>query len=1263
MLIPHTQKSINPLRTAICKNAHSQERVLLNLLLPLARLPERAQSRVHNTALKYTQLLRANTANTTLVQDLLNEYALSTQEGVVLMCLAEALLRVPDKATANLLIRDKLMKGNWRSHLGNDVSLFVNASAWGLLICGKLVNCGHENKQSKLNLLQKITSRLSETVIRTAMYQAIRMMGSQFILGHSIEDALNNAKQEEAKGYRYSYDMLGEAARTMSDADSHYQAYYDAIKQIGELTQDRDPISGAGISVKLSALHPRYEFSQSERIHTELLPRLKSLAILAKKFNIGLTVDAEDANRLNLYLEIIEEVFLDKDLDGWEGFGVAVQSYLKSAIVIIYWITDLCRTAQRKMMVRLVKGAYWDTEIKRSQVDGLDAYPVFTRKASTDVSFQACAKRMLENRDFIYPQFATHNAYSVAYILEIAGNQEGFEFQRLHGMGEGLFDALLQENRIPCRIYAPVGKHENLLAYLVRRLLENGANTSFVNNIADRSIAIENLIEDPVAKVRGWADVTNPHIPLPKDLYNGERINSKGIDLTDTPTLIALEKNINRWCEAQLMQSAKRLSPAISTSINPADYREIVARIPLTPVIELDNYLTLATRAFKDWSNTGVQARALCLQNLADALENRQDQFIAICIKEAGKTVQDAIAELREAIDFCRYYAAQACKLDSAIKTWGEYGKLEPRGVILCISPWNFPLAIFLGQVSAALAAGNTVIAKPAESTRYIAQFTIELLDECGFPRDVVQLANCSGGDIAEHLLPDERIAGVMFTGSTQVGTIISRILANRPGARAPLIAETGGQNCMVVDSTSLPEQVVDDVIASGFQSAGQRCSALRVLFLQEDIADRIIQMIIGAMQELRVGNPDKLSTDVGPLINAQALATLNTHIDAMQGKARLLYACELHDECDHGFFFAPHLYEIDNIGLLKEEVFGPIVHVIRYPAGALEQVFDAINSTGFGLTAGIHTRIQSNSNRAAAAINAGNIYINRNMIGAVVGTQPFGGHGLSGTGPKAGGPAYLLRLLKQPDTGANRSSLFDSEESPPVLAKPHAQSRMIREMVQATRLWSEVPVKQRAERVTLLATSLQRSDKLSSALFDQIKLSSAQAIAQQHAPVIMPGPTGELNQLYSEPRGVLVILTHGKTGFATAIKQIASALLTGNGVIHGLIDHDDSWQLKRFMENAGLASSYHQVRLNNQPMLEALILSEEIAGVAVSDPGAMARQIDTLLTRRQGALIPLIIESAGPALLQRFIIEQVVSTNTTAAGGNASLITLGDRY
>ncbi len=1263
MLIPHSQTSINPLRTAICKNTQSQERPLLELLLPLAQLPDQARSRVHKTALKYTQLLRTSSANTTLVQDLLNEYALSTQEGVVLMCLAEALLRVPDKATANLLIRDKLVEGNWRSHLGRDASLFVNASAWGLLISGKLINCGHGDKPRKLNLLQKISSRLSEPVIRAALYRAIRMMGSQFILGCSIEEALNRAKQEEAKGYRYSYDMLGEAARTMNDADSHYQAYYDAIKQIGKLTPDKDPINGAGISVKLSALHPRYEFSQSERIHAELLPRLRSLAKLAKKFNIGLTVDAEDANRLNLYLDIIEEVFLDKELAGWEGFGIAVQSYLKSAILIIDWITDLCRTAQRKMMVRLVKGAYWDTEIKRSQVDGLDAYPVFTRKASTDVSFQACARRMLENRDLIYPQFATHNAYSVAYILEIAGNQKGFEFQRLHGMGEGLFDALLQENRIPCRIYAPVGKHENLLAYLVRRLLENGANTSFVNNIADRSIAIEDLIEDPVAKVRGWADVTNPHIPLPKDLYNGERINSKGIDLTDIPSLIALDRNINRWCATQLMQPSKRLSPTISTSINPADYREIVARIPLTPVIELDNYLTLATRAFEGWSNTGVQTRALCLQNLADALENRQDQLIAICIKEAGKTIKDAIAELREAIDFCRYYAAQACKLNSSIKIWGEHGKLEPRGVILCISPWNFPLAIFLGQVSAALAAGNTVIAKPAESTRYIAQFTIELLDECGFPNNVVQLANCSGGDIAEHLLPDERIAGVMFTGSTQVGTIISRILANRPGTRVPLIAETGGQNCMVVDSTSLPEQVVDDVIASGFQSAGQRCSALRVLFLQEDIADRIIQMIIGAMQELRIGNPDKLRTDIGPLINAQALAALNTHVDHMRGKAKLLYACELHDECDHGFFFAPHLYEINSIALLKEEVFGPVIHVIRYQAGTLTQVFDAINSTGFGLTAGIHTRIQLSANQAATAIKAGNIYINRNMVGAVVGTQPFGGHGLSGTGPKAGGPAYLLRLLKQPDGGTNRSILFNSEKNGVVSESQYAQDRMIKKMVQATQPWAEVPVKQRTNLVTSLATSLQQSNTLSSALLDQIKLLSAQAIAQQHEPIIMPGPTGELNQLYSEPRGVLVILTHGKTDFATAIKQIASALLTGNGVIHGLINHEDSWQLKKFMENAGLASIYHQVRLNNQPMLEALILAQEIAGVAVSDPGAMARQIDTLLTRRQGALIPLIIESAGPALLQRFIIEKVVSTNTTAAGGNASLITLDDRY
>lgn len=1259
MLIPRSRKSIPEIRVAIYRNYRRNETQVLDHLIPLAQLPESAQSRVNNTALEYAQRLRYNTANTTLIQSLLNEYALSTQEGIVLMCLAEALLRVPDKTTADLLIRDKLTQGNWKARLGENPSFFVNASAWGLLICGKFVNFSHKDPHHKLNLLQKLTGQLGEPVIRAAMHQAMSIMGSQFVLGRTIEEANSRAEHEEAKGYRYSYDMLGEAARTMNDANAHYQAYYEAIEKIGDLTTGTDPVNSAGISVKLSALHPRYEFSQSERAHAELVPRLKSLALLAKKFNIGLTVDAEDANRLDLYLDIVEQIFLDEELANWGGFGIAVQSYLKCAIHVIDWATDLCRRAHQKLMVRLVKGAYWDTEIKRSQVEGLNDYPVFTRKASTDVSYQACARRLLENRDLLYPQFATHNAYSAAYILEVAGNPEGFEFQRLHGMGEGLFDILLQENKIPCRIYAPVGKHADLLAYLVRRLLENGANTSFVNNIVDHSIPIEKLVEDPIVTVRRWHNTTNPHIPLPKDLYGQERINSKGVDLTDRPSLIDLDNNINRWCTAQFTPTTEKPTLGMAVSDNPADHRERIARIQLTPADQLNDRLALAVNALQGWASTSAQARALCLQQLADALENKQHEFIALCVKEAGKTVTDAIAELREAVDFCRYYASQACKLDLSTKIWGPQASFEPRGVILCISPWNFPLAIFLGQVCAALAVGNTVIAKPAEPTRYIAQRAIELLYECGLPNHVVQLANCSGQDIAERLLPDERIAGVIFTGSTQVGALISRVLANRPGPRVPLIAETGGQNCMVVDSTALPEQVVDDVIASGFQSAGQRCSALRVLFLQEDVADRIIQMLVGAMQELRVGDPGKLRTDIGPLINAQALATLNAHVDYLHDKAKLLYACKLSDECDQGFFFAPRLYEINSIDLLKEEVFGPVVHVVRYQARELEQVFDAINSTGFGLTAGIHTRIQSSANQAAAAIKAGNIYINRNMIGAVVGTQPFGGRGLSGTGPKAGGPAYLLRLLKQPNSETDTSISFDPEANPSLSDAQNAQKRIIRQIAQSARRWSGVPVTQRADQVMLLATYLQQSNLLPPALFNQFLLLSAQAVALQSAPQIMPGPTGELNQLYAEPRGVLVILTHGQNDLATAVKQIMCALLTGNGVIHGLVNPDDCWRLQKLMANAGLVSLYRQVKLHSQTELEALILTEEIVGVAVSDPGVMARQVDVILTRRKGALIPLIIESTGSALLQRFVIEKVVSTDTTASGGNASLMTL----
>jgi len=853
-------------RAAIQSSYRESEDKVLARLLPQAELASAANHRVSEVALRLASAIRgAHTANTG-IQDLLNEYVLSTKEGVVLMCLAEALLRVPDDITEDRLIRDKLLDGNWSSHLGNKDSLFVNASAWGLLLSGKIIGFNQGGVEPDIGILKKVVGRLGEPVIRAAMKQAMRIMGTQFVLGRDIEEAIANAAEQESKGYRYSYDMLGEAARTMTDADAYDLDYRRAIAAIGQASDGSHLLQSAGISIKLSALHPRYEFAQSQRVMSELLPRVKSLALLAKQANIGFTIDAEEAQRLELSLDIIEQLFSDPDLADWDGFGMAVQAYQKRALAVVEWVLELCRHNRKRMMVRSVKGAYWDTEIKLSQLDGQEGYPVFTRKASTDVCYQACMKLLLANRDLVYPQFATHNAYSVATVMEWAGKTGGFEFQRLHGMGEELYDFLRKEHQIPCRIYAPVGKHEDLLAYLVRRLLENGANTSFVNNIVNDQVPISDLVQDPVAKVNSWVQKANPRIPLPADIYGAERRNSHGLDLTEVRSLIEIKDGLETWCNTNIRCHKAASEEGVQWAINPANNDEVLGRLMATRAESFPRILESASQAFQEWSSRTVAERNSCLYRLADILEQERDELIALCIKEAGKTLKDSVAELREAVDFCRYYAQQAQQISLA-----HSNGLMPRGVVLCISPWNFPLAIFLGQVSAAIAAGNAVIAKPAQQTVLIAQRTLEFMQHCGFPAGLVQLLNCPGPVVGESLLPDPRIQAVMFTGSTATGTWIARALAERVGEPIPLIAETGGQNCMLVDSTALPEQVVDDVIASGFQSAGQRCSALRVLFLQEEVADKIIKMLIGAMHELQVGDPAWLHTDVGPVIDKKA--------------------------------------------------------------------------------------------------------------------------------------------------------------------------------------------------------------------------------------------------------------------------------------------------------------------------------------------------------------------------------------------------------
>jgi RHH-type transcriptional regulator, proline utilization regulon repressor / proline dehydrogenase / delta 1-pyrroline-5-carboxylate dehydrogenase len=1020
MLLRSAPSEFDPLRLAIEQAYRMDESECLTQLLPQARLTDEQLARVRQQATQWIQYIREQQWGSGSIDSFMYEYDLSSEEGIALMCLAEALLRIPDKKNIDRLIRDKLTSVNWRTHAGKSDSFFVNATTWALMLTGQVLQYKKPTQQFGKSL-QRFLANTSEPVIRKAVGHAMRIMSRQFVMGQNIEEAIERAKEYESKGYRYSYDMLGEAACTQQDADRYYASYHQAILTINTTNQQRDPINGAGISIKLSALHPRYEFSQRERVLAELTPKVLALATLAKQGNIGFTIDAEEADRLSLSLDIIERLMSEKQLAGWDGLGVALQSYQKRAQHVLDWLANLARQHQRRIMVRLIKGAYWDTEIKLAQVQGLAGYPVFTRKVSTDVSFQACAKKLLTMTDVIYPQFATHNAYSAALVVELA-KESKFEFQCLHGMGQALYQQVVTDMDIPCRIYAPVGNHRDLLPYLVRRLLENGANSSFVNRIKDAKAPIDELIADPVATVAQLASKPHPNIPLPKDIYGAGRKNSQGVDLTDWQTLIALatrlEQNVKQpWYAAPMLAKGAKSQDGEAV-FSPANHQQCIGYVRQTDEQEVAQALQSAQQAQSAWQNTPVPQRAAILEKAADLLEHHQAELFSIAILEAGKNMIDAVAEIREAVDFCRYYAAQARQyLAHPVELsgyTGEYNELSlhGRGTMLCISPWNFPLAIFIGQVAASLVTGNCVIAKPAEQTPLIAARATAILHEAGVPPAVLQLLPGKGETIGAQLVMDARIDGVLFTGSTTTARIINQTLAAREGAIVPLIAETGGQNAMLMDSSALMEQVVLDVIQSAFGSAGQRCSALRVLYVQADVADRFIDMLAGAMRELSVGDPQWLTTDVGPVIDREALSALQQHKRRMQQQASLICDVAAAPECVGGTFFAPCAFEIESIKQLTHEVFGPVLHVIRYRH--LDQVVDEINSTGYGLTLGIHSRIDETVDYIVQHVKAGNRYVNRNMIGAIVGVQPFGGEGLSGTGPKAGGPHYLLRLCHE---------------------------------------------------------------------------------------------------------------------------------------------------------------------------------------------------------------------------------------------------------
>jgi RHH-type proline utilization regulon transcriptional repressor/proline dehydrogenase/delta 1-pyrroline-5-carboxylate dehydrogenase len=1189
-----------PLRAAITAAYRRDETEAVRWLLAQGA---RANGDAYLLAHRLVSNVREKRARASGVDALMHEFSLSSEEGVALMCLAEALLRIPDSETADRLIADKISKGDWGKHLGESPSLFVNAATWGLLITGKLVGTSSESGLG--SALTRLIAKGGEPLIRKGVDLAMRMLGNQFVTGQTIGEALKNSRDNEMRGYRYSYDMLGEAALTKADAQSYYASYEAAIHAIGKASNGRGIKDGPGISIKLSALHPRYSRAQYERVMGELLPRVRSLALLAKQYNIGLNIDAEEADRLEISLDLLEALAFDPDLSGFEGIGLVVQAYQKRCPFVIDFVVDLARRSSRKFMVRLVKGAYWDAEIKRAQVDGMPGYPVYTRKVYTDVSYLTCARKLLGSTDVVYPQFATHNAHTLSVIYTWA-RQDGvtnYEFQCLHGMGETLYDQVVGKDSLdkPCRIYAPVGSHETLLAYLVRRLLENGANSSFVNQIVDENVPIDTLLADPFDAARACAGKPHPGIHLPRELFGDERSNSAGIDLTNEDALreTALALARQRQHQAAPLIDGQVEASASLDVINPAQSCDIVGTVREATSADVDTALAAAAANAAAWQGTAPATRADILLRVADLYEQRCAELMALAVREAGKSLPNAIAEIREAVDFLRYYSAQVRGADN----------VAALGPVTCISPWNFPLAIFTGQVAAALAAGNVVLAKPAEQTPLIAYRAVELFHEAGIPKAALQLLPGRGEVVGAALTADPRVKGVIFTGSTEVAQLINRTLAARAaneGCDIPLVAETGGQNALIVDSSALPEQVVQDVLTSAFDSAGQRCSALRVLFLQEEIAEKTIRMLKGAMAELRVGSPDRLSTDIGPVIDAEAQRNLLAHIERMKANCRDSFALELPAAvASSGTFVAPTVLEIGSLAELRHEVFGPVLHVVRYRRAELEQVIDSINATGYGLTLGVHSRIDETIDFITRRAHVGNIYVNRNIVGAVVGVQPFGGEGKSGTGPKAGGPLYLKRLQR------NATPLLTHQRS----AIPALEALLD---------WARAHG--HPQQLTALAEQYLRTT-LAGTTFD------------------LPGPTGESNRLSFAPRGTVLCAALTVDGL---LNQVAAALATGNRML----------VLGRSQEPS----------LANLPALVSgrirFIGEDELAmgdfQVALVQAG-LKGALQTELAARPGAIVSIVeTPEQGEIALWRLVAERALCVNTTAAGGNASLMTLG---
>ena len=1199
------------LRRAITAAYRKPESETVASLLEQASLPEEMRRDIRLTTSQLIKALRAKHKGTG-VEGLVHEYSLSSQEGVALMCLAEALLRIPDTATRDALIRDKIADGNWKSHVGGGRSLFVNAATWGLVVTGKLTNT--VDGRSLSAALTRLIARCGEPVIRRGVDMAMRMMGEQFVTGETIAEALKRARPLEERGFRYSYDMLGEAATTAADAERYYRDYETAIHAIGLASAGRGIYDGPGISIKLSALHPRYVRAQADRVMSELLPKVKALAALAKKYNIGLNIDAEEADRLELSLDLLQSLCEDPDLAGWEGMGFVVQAYGKRCPVVLDFIIDLARRNARRIMVRLVKGAYWDAEIKRAQVDGLEDFPVFTRKVHTDVSYIACARKLLAATDAVFPQFATHNAQTLATIYHLAGPEfksGQYEFQCLHGMGEPLYDEVVGASKLgrPARIYAPVGTHETLLAYLVRRLLENGANSSFVNRIGDKGVSIDELVIDPVDVVRGMAEIGARHdqIALPRDLY-GARRNSSGLDLSNETVLAEISASLKasatrEWKATPAAETAGSSRPVL----NPGDRRDLVGTVTEISETGVASAMTTARNAAAGWAATAPADRAACLERAADIMQTEMPDLLGLIMREAGKSMPNAIAEVREAIDFLRYYAEQARR------TLGPGHR--PLGPVVCISPWNFPLAIFTGQIAAALVAGNPVLAKPAEETPLIAAQGVRILHEAGIPANALQLLP-GDGRIGAALVAARETSGVMFTGSTEVARLIQAELAGRllpNGKPIPLIAETGGQNAMIVDSSALAEQVVFDVIASAFDSAGQRCSALRVLCLQEDVADRILSMLKGALKELSIGRTDALKIDIGPVITVEAKGNIDKHIEAMSTLGRKVEQLPLGPGTENGTFVAPTIIEIASLKDLQREVFGPVLHVVRYKRDDLERLIEDINGTGYGLTFGLHTRLDETIAQVTGLIRVGNIYVNRNVIGAVVGVQPFGGRGLSGTGPKAGGPLYLGRLVEKAPVPPRYSSVHTDP----------ALTDFARWLGQRGR--------------NRLAQDARETGAVS-ALGLQTDLA---------------GPVGERNIYALHPRGRILLVPQTEVGL---YRQLTAALATGNEVAIDAAS-DLKGTLADLPASVAARISWSEDWAKDAPFAGALI---EADGERLVEVTKTVSALPGPLILVQAASSEELSDDAEAYCLNWLLEEVSTSINTTAAGGNASLMAIG---